>query len=102
MNEMLRRLRVPLRVVLDPNPKSALSGEVNSNTIYIYECDPQKIRETFLHEVVDFYVSRAVEPYKNLLNTMVRAVNDDVYKRKEEAAEALRRIAEELVHESET
>jgi len=101
MNKKLRKLQVPLRAKWDPNPESKLSGEVKGGVLYIYEEDPKKAYETFWHELIDFYVSRAAEPYRILLNAVIRAVNDDAHKRKDESVEALRKIVEGMTNESE-
>jgi len=69
------------------NPK--LSGEVENNTIYVYECDEEKALETLRHEFIDYMVSQAIEPYKSVANRLIQFLNEEAYRKKERTVEAL-------------
>jgi len=66
-----------------------LSGQVLGDTIYIYELDEEKAVETLRHEFLDYCISQAIQPYKEVTNRLIRMINDDVYRRKEKIVEAL-------------
>jgi hypothetical protein len=71
----------------DQDPK--LSGEVKSNTIYVYERDEEKALETLRHEFIDYVVSQAIEPYRSVANRLIQFLNEEAYRRKERVVEAL-------------
>ena len=87
LEEELARLKVRvalvghLRVVWMPNANNALSGEVKGNAIFIYERDEEKALETLRHEIVDYCVSQAVDPYREVTNRLIKMINEDAYKR---------------------
>ena len=72
-----------------PQGSSKLSGEVKNGTILIYEENEDVAIETLKHEVIDFAVSQAVEPYKEVTNRFIALVNEQAYKKKEEIVERL-------------
>lgn len=49
--------------------------------------------DTLDHEVIDYIVSGAVDPYRQMANSLIRTLNDEAYRKKEEAVEMLRRMA---------
>jgi hypothetical protein len=57
--------------------------------IYIYEHNESKSLKTLRHEVIDFLVSQAIEPYKNVINHLIKMINEYAYKQKEKIVEAL-------------
>ena len=85
-------LGLDLRVVWVPNVEENLSGEVKNGNIFIYESDEGKALKTLGHELIDFCVSQAIEPYKEVSNRLIRMINEDAYKRKENIVEALSRL----------
>jgi hypothetical protein len=78
----------------EPNFGSKLAGEVKRNIIFIYERDCEEAIKTLRHEVIDYLVSQAIEPYKEVTNRLIKMVNEDAYKRKENVVEALTRLIE--------
>lgn len=78
-----------LKVVWSPNSSGHLSGEVRGKTIYIYDPDLKKAKETLRHEVIDYLVSHAIEPYKETTNMFIKKANEDAYRRKEKTVQAL-------------
>jgi len=90
--EWLKRffgLGLELKVVWKPSPDGALSGEVKNNLIYVYEVDEEKAVGTLRHEFLDYCLSQAIEPYKEVTNRLIRMINEDAYRRKERIVEAL-------------
>ena len=81
-----------LEVAWIPNVNNVLSGEVKGNDILIYERDEDKALDTLCHEVVDYCVSQVIEPYKELVNNIIKMINKDAYKRKEKVVDALTRL----------
>jgi hypothetical protein len=72
-----------LKAVWTPNLDRVLSGEVKNNLIYVYETDEQKAVETLKHEFLDYCISQAIQPYKEVTNRLIHMINEDAYKRKE-------------------
>ncbi|MEM4497692.1 MAG: hypothetical protein QW692_02570 [Nitrososphaerota archaeon] len=81
-----------LKVSWIPKAESRLSGEVRGGVIYIYELEADKALETLRHEFVDFMVSRAIEPYREVANKLMELVNEMLYRRKEEVVKALLKL----------
>ena len=44
------------------------------------------------HEFLDHCVSQAIDPYRKVTNNMIKLLNDNAYKRKEQIVEALSRL----------
>jgi len=86
-----------LQVLWSPDESSKLSGEVKGQVIYIYEPGLEKAIEVLRHEVLDYMVSQAIEPYKDLTNALVKLLNQKAYERKEEVVEKLSRSLSELL-----
>ncbi|MEM3018835.1 MAG: hypothetical protein QXO92_01140, partial [Candidatus Bathyarchaeia archaeon] len=70
----------------------SLEGEVRGSTVYVYSKDREKALETLRHEFLDFLVGKAIEPYREAANALIKMVNDLAYRRKERIVEALRRL----------
>ena len=77
-----------------PDPTKSLSGEVKDKTICIYEFDANDAVKVLKHEVLDYYVSQAIEPYRKVTNRLIKMINEDAYKRKEKIVEVLTRLIE--------
>jgi len=84
-----------LSVVWKPTPSKDVSGEVKGRTIYVYENCEGKALDTLRHEVLDYCVSQAIEPYKEVTNRLIKMINDDAYKRKERIVEKLKSLLED-------
>ena len=69
-----------------------LSGEVAGDTIRIYEEDEAAAVAALRHEFLDYAVSQAVEPYKEVANGLISVINRDAYRRKERLVERLSRL----------
>ena len=76
----------------DPNDSSSLEGEVKGKTIYIYSKELGKAIATLKHELLDYTVSKLIEPYQKITNTMIALINDDCYKRKEVLVDGLSKL----------
>lgn len=93
--ERLKRLSglgLDLNLVWAPDPRGVLSGEVKGSTLYIYEESEEEAKAVLRHEFLDFCVSQAIDPYRRVTNTLIKLLNDDAYKRKEQIVEALSRL----------
>lgn len=82
-------LGLELKVVWKPSPDGTLSGEVKDDLIYVYEVDEEKAVDTLKHEFLDYCLSQAIEPYKEVTNRLIRMINEDAYRKKERIVEAL-------------
>jgi hypothetical protein len=81
-----------LKVVWLPSYNSKLSGEVKNDIIYIYEPEECEAIKTLKHEFVDYIVSQAIEPYKDIVNKFIQLLNEETYKKKESVVEALLKL----------
>jgi hypothetical protein len=82
-----------LRVIWAPDVRNKLAGEVKGRTVFIYADGLAEAIDTLDHEVIDYIVSGAVDPYRQMVNSLIRTLNDEAYRRKEEAVEMFRRMA---------
>jgi len=85
-------LGIGLKLVWLPDGSNPLSGEVIGKTIRIYEADEAKAMETLCHEFLDYNISQIIKPYKNIANALVKLVNSEAYKQKENVVEGLIRL----------
>lgn len=85
-------IKTEFKVVWLPKADSKKEGEVVGNTIFVYSLDVDKALQTLQHELVDVVVSSAIEPYLELVNTLLSAISEDAYKKKEEAVETLLKL----------
>lgn len=98
LREELKRLKrlsglgLDLDLVWAPDSGSALLGEVKANTIYIYEESEGKAMGTLWHEFLDHCVSQAIDPYRRVTNILIKLLNENAYKQKEQIVEALSRL----------
>ncbi len=82
-----------LNLVWAPDPGKALSGEVKGSTVYIYDESEKKALDSLRHEFFDYCISKAIQPYRHVTNTLIKLLNENAYKQKEEVVEGLRKIA---------
>ncbi len=82
-----------LSLVWAPDPGKTLSGEVKGSTVYIYDESEKKALDTLRHEFFDYCISKAIQPYRHVTNTLIKLLNENAYKQKEEVVEGLRKIA---------
>jgi hypothetical protein len=82
-----------LSLVWAPDPEKTLSGEVKGSTVYIYDESEKKALDTLRHEFFDYCISQAIQPYRHVTNTLIKLLNENAYKQKEEVVEGLRKIA---------
>ena len=93
--DRLRRLSMlgsELRVAWEPNSKGPLSGEVRNNVIHVYESDESRAVDVLRHEFLDYAISSTIEPYKVVINELIKLINKSAYKRKEGVVEGLKRL----------
>jgi len=83
------KLGYELKVRWIPNDDSKLSGEVKGEIIYIYERNGDLALETLKHELIDYTISKVIEPYSEITNRLIAPINDNVYKRKEKLADTI-------------
>ena len=48
--------------------------------------------ETLRHEFLDYCISKAIEPYKEVTNRLIRIMNENAYRKKEGIVEALNKL----------
>ena len=70
------------------------AGYPGEGNILIYEEDKEEALKVLRHEILDYCVSQAIDPYKEVTNRLIRMINEDAYKRKERVVAALTRLME--------
>lgn len=78
-----------LTVVWTPDATRTVVGEVKGRIVHIYEPTFEAAVKTLRHEVVDYMVSRAIAPYRDVTNAMIKLINDGAYHEKEKLVERL-------------
>ncbi|MBS7654977.1 hypothetical protein KEJ50_00505 [Candidatus Bathyarchaeota archaeon] len=48
-----------------------------------------KALEALKHEFLDYAISKAIEPYKEVANKLITLINEEAYKRKEKLIKTL-------------
>ena len=86
------KLNYELKVMWAPNKNSKISGEVKGNYIHVYEEDREAALETLKHEFIDYAISHAIEPYKEVTNRLISLINEIAYMKKERLVEAFARL----------
>lgn len=66
-----------------------LRGEIIGSTIYIYDKNYEKAKETLKHEFIEYLIEQAIEPYRKLLNTLISIIEEKSYEAKEKVVKAL-------------
>ena len=83
-------------VVWKPNQPGNLSGEVKNGVVYIYECDGYKALETLRHEMMDYHItSRLIRPLIDVINSLIKLREAEIYKEKEKIVEQLSKLLSE-------
>jgi len=90
--ERLLGINDGLSVVWIPNGSDKLRGEIRGKVVFIYEHSYESALETLRHELVDYLVCKAIEPYKEMLNKLILAFNEKTYQEKEEIVERIARL----------
>jgi hypothetical protein len=72
-----------------PSIEKPLHGEVKGQEILVYDSDDDEALRTLRHEVMDILVSEAIAPYRELTNAIIKALNEEAYKRKERTISSL-------------
>jgi hypothetical protein len=78
-----------LGVVWLPDATRGLEGEVKGTTVYVYSTDPGAALRTMEHEVVDYAITKAIAPYRDVTNALIEVVNEHAYQEKERLVERL-------------
>ena len=81
-----------LKVIWLPRKDGPLSGEVKGKTIYIYEENREEALEVLKHEFIDYLVTSAIDPYRQIINNLVIATNRIAYLQKEKIVESLKAL----------
>ncbi|MFH0748967.1 MAG: hypothetical protein V1915_03515 [Candidatus Bathyarchaeota archaeon] len=98
-SRLKRSLNISEELRLEWAPKKALSksgkelsGEVIGSVVFIYDEYFEEAVKTLRHELLDYLISQAIEPYKEVTNNLIKIINDNAYQRKEKIVESLIRL----------
>lgn len=102
LEELKRKtgLGTSLRVVWLPGESDVYSGEVREGVIYIYEEDRERAVETLLEEFLEYAIFKTSKPYVDLLNALIKAINEEAYRRRDRTAKALAKLLKPVLFKS--
>jgi hypothetical protein len=110
--ELLRKELKHLKIILNVNNKltlkyrpdknAKLAGEVKGSLLYVYDSDQETALATLRHEILDYAISKAIEPYRKIVNKLIEILNEEAYERKEILIETLVSAIQLLSSVSET
>jgi hypothetical protein len=101
MQKCLEKLGIPLNVAWTPNPGRDKHGEIElgSRTLFLYDTEESEAWQTFTHEICEYKFKGVCETYRNIINSLIEALEKVAYKHKEEfldfIPEVLRLVEEE-------
>jgi hypothetical protein len=86
MQKFLDDLNVPLTAVWIPKPESKRHGEIDeaSQTLLIYDADPEQAWKTFIHEILEFKLQDYTRVYRTIINGLIEVLEKTAYAKKEE------------------
>jgi len=80
-------------VVWKPDRSVSLSGEVRNGKVYIYDVEEDKALQTLRHEMVDYQItSKLILPLIDIINSLIKLRETDIYKEKEKIVEQLSKL----------
>jgi len=73
------------RVVLIPDEKQKVGGQVlaEEKTILVFENDPEKARDTLLHEIVEIKLQPLMAEHEEIENALIKVIERLLYREKE-------------------
>ena len=96
MQNTLDKLAIDLTVVWVPQGNNPRHGEIeaSSRTLFIYDVDEQQAWDTFLHEVVEWKLKEVTGVYRQIINSLIEALEKVAYRNKEQFLEFLPKVME--------
>jgi hypothetical protein len=83
MQKALYQLDLPLQVLWLPNEKMTIHGEINQQTIFIYDENEKDALATFEHEVYEYKFREVTRLYRAMVNSLLEVLEKEIYARKE-------------------
>lgn len=68
-----------LEIVWRPDPSKSAAGEVKGRTILLYDDGLDSALMTLKHELVDYAISKAIGPYMDVTNALMKVINEHAY-----------------------
>lgn len=81
-----------------PNGSQKLCGEVIGDTIYVYEANLEKAKATLIEEFVEYAIAESHQPYINILNAIIKELNDEAYRKRHRVAQAITKILKKAIN----
>lgn len=95
LNRIVKILALPqMKVIWAPDNSKTVAGQVIGKTVVIFDREMEEATITLRHEAIDYLVCRAVEPYKQLLNALIKLLNEKAYIEKESVVDSLTKLFE--------
>lgn len=69
-----------------------VSGEVKGVYVLVYDEDREVALATLRHEFLDYAVSQAISPFREVANRLLDLVNENAYRKKEQLVESLAQL----------
>ena len=80
-----------------PNGSATLAGEVRENIIYLYDASYEEEAETLIEEFVEYCIAEASKPYITALNSLIKSINEEAYRRRDKAAKAIAKLLKPII-----
>ena len=86
MQKLLDELGVPLTVAWVPKSQNMKHGEIDkaSQTIFIYDVDPEEAWKTLIHEILELKLQDYTRVYRTIINGLIEVLEKTAYAQKEE------------------
>jgi len=105
------KVKIGLEVISAPGGSLKQDGEVKRGVIYVYDTDEEKAIDTLNHEFREFLIMQPAIRYKDLanmlilhmikqgrhkelVNILIKFLNEEFYKEQERAVESLMKLGE--------
>ena len=83
LNELVRRLGLPLEVVYDPDPDARDYAVLIGDKIIIYTVDENQIKKSLFHEIGEYLFKQPWKNYTYVVYTLFKIIMDILEKQKE-------------------
>ena len=81
MNNLPKKIGIPLNVIWIPNAKSDNQAtiDIQNRFILIYNTKEEDAWNSLIHEILEFRLRDILNPYKKLINNLIAFIKDQIY-----------------------
>ena len=91
LNNLVKKFGLDYMIVVAPRSKSRKLGKVDENNkiIYIYTDDSDLAYKILLHEILEIKLRPLINKYIDLINLLMKYIEDNLYLEKERAIDEI-------------